>query len=301
MFLATLPYPHLDPVLLHLGPFAIRWYGLAYIAALLFAWWGVARAVKTPSLWKDPPFNGRTPATEDQIGDLVVWCTLGVILGGRLGWDLIYGVGLCSVSPDADFCRGLPYAFVTNPLKLIAAWEGGMSFHGGLLGVVVAVWLFCRKHKLGFLTIADLACAFAPLGLFFGRIANFVNDELWGRVTDVPWAMVFPHAGPLPRHPSQLYEAALEGLALFLILRFATHRAGWLARRGAVTGLFLVGYGLMRIALENVRMPDASLRNLPLGLTVGILLSVPMVLAGAWLLWRGLTAPPPAPQAHEPA
>jgi phosphatidylglycerol:prolipoprotein diacylglycerol transferase len=281
MFLATLPYPHLDPVLVHLGPFAIRWYGLAYIAALLFAWWGVARAVKTPSLWKDPPFNGRAPATEDQIGDLVVWCTLGVILGGRLGWDLIYGVGLCSVSPDADFCRGLPYAFVTNPLKLIAAWEGGMSFHGGLLGVVVAVWLFCRKHKLGFLTIADLACAFAPLGLFFGRIANFVNDELWGRVTDVPWAMVFPHAGPLPRHPSQLYEAALEGILLFIIVQVAFRIFRAQDRPGLISAIFFLGYGTFRFIGEFFREPDAPFLG---PISMGMALSIPVWL-GAGVLF----------------
>jgi phosphatidylglycerol:prolipoprotein diacylglycerol transferase len=280
MFLATLPYPHLDPVLVHLGPLSIKWYGLAYIAALLFAWWGVARAVKTPSLWTNPPFNGRAPATEDQIGDLVVWCALGVILGGRFGWDLIYGVGLCSVSPDADFCRGLPYAFVTNPLKLIAAWEGGMSFHGGLLGVVIAVWLFCRKHKLKMMPIADLACAFAPLGLFFGRIANFVNDELWGRVTDVPWAMVFPHAGPLPRHPSQLYEAALEGILLFVIVQVAFRIFRAQDRPGLISAIFFLGYGTFRFISEFFREPDAPFLG---PVSMGMALSIPVWLAAGVL------------------
>jgi phosphatidylglycerol:prolipoprotein diacylglycerol transferase len=281
MFLATLPYPHMDPVLVHLGPLSIKWYGLAYIAALLFAWWGIARAVKTPSLWTAPPFNGRAPATEDQIGDLVVWCTLGVILGGRFGWDLIYGVGLCSVSPDADFCRGLPYAFVTNPLKLIAAWEGGMSFHGGLLGVVVAVWLFCRKHKLKMMPIADLACAFAPLGLFFGRIANFVNDELWGRVTDVPWAMVFPHAGPFPRHPSQLYEAALEGILLFIIVQVAFRIFRAQDRPGLISAIFFLGYGTFRFISEFFREPDAPFLG---PISMGMALSIPVWL-GAGILF----------------
>jgi phosphatidylglycerol---prolipoprotein diacylglyceryl transferase len=280
MFLATLPYPHLDPVLVHLGPLSIKWYGIAYIAALLFAWWGVARAVKTPSLWTDRPFNGRAPATEDQIGDLVVWCTLGVILGGRLGWDLIYGVGLCSVSPDADFCRGLPYAFVTNPLKLIAAWEGGMSFHGGLLGVVVAVWLFCRKYKLKMMPIADLACAFAPLGLFFGRIANFVNGELWGRVTNVPWAMVFPHAGPLPRHPSQLYEAALEGILLFIIVQVAFRVFRAQDRPGLISAIFFLGYGTFRFISEFFREPDAPFLG---PVSMGMALSIPVWLAAGVL------------------
>ena len=211
----------MDPVLVQLGPFAIRWYALAYIARAAVRLVGGGTRHAQQIAVADPPFNGRPPATEEQIGDLVVWGTFGVILGGRLGWDLIYGVGLCSVSPDAEFCRGLPYAFVTNPLKLIAAWEGGMSFHGGLMGVVIAVWLFCRRHKLAFLSVADLVCAFAPMGLFLGRLANFVNGELWGRVTDVPWAMVFPRGGPLPRHPSQLYEAALEGILLFIIVQVA--------------------------------------------------------------------------------
>ena len=147
MRLATLPYPRLDPVLLSIGPLAIRWYALAYIAGLLLAWWGIVLALRQKRLWAAPPFNGKPPATEDQIGDLVVWATFGVILGGRLGWDLIYGTILCSVSPDADFCRGLPMAFVTDPIKLIAAWEGGMSFHGGLLGVALAVWLFCPQGE----------------------------------------------------------------------------------------------------------------------------------------------------------
>ena len=281
MFLATIPYPHMDPVLLQLGPFAIRWYALAYIGALLFAWWAVANAMRNKSLWRDPPFNGHPPATGEQIGDLVVWGTFGVILGGRLGWDLIYGVGLCSVSPDAEFCRGLPYAFVTNPLKLIAAWEGGMSFHGGLLGVVIAVWLFCRKNKLAFLPVADLVCAFAPVGLFLGRLANFVNGELWGRVTDVPWAMVFPRGGPLPRHPSQLYEAALEGILLFIIVQIALRVFRAQNRPGLISGLFFLGYGTFRFISEFFREPDAPFLG---PVSMGMALSIPVWLGAAILL-----------------
>src|SRR3954469_3084406 len=223
MVQALLPYPHIDPVLLHLGgPFEIRWYALAYIAGIVLAWWGIARALRNKNLWAYPPFQGRPPATEDEIGDLVVWATLGVILGGRLGWVLLYGTVLCSVTPDyAAFCDGLPMGFLTDPIRIIAAWEGGMSFHGGLLGTAVAVWLFCRRRKLSLLPVADLACAFAPIGLFFGRLANFINGELWGRAANVPWAMIFPRGGPIPRHPSQLYEAALEGLLLFLLLQLA--------------------------------------------------------------------------------
>ena len=294
MFLATIPYPHMDPVLVQLGPFAIRWYALAYIAALLFAWWTVARAMRNKSLWTDPPFNGRPPATDEQIGDLVVWGTFGVILGGRLGWDLIYGVGLCSVSPDATFCQGLPYAFVTNPLKLIAAWEGGMSFHGGLLGVVLAVWLFCRKHKLAFLSVADLVCAFAPMGLFFGRLANFVNGELWGRITDVPWAMIFPRGGPLPRHPSQLYQATFEGILLFSLVLVVWRFTDGRRRPGLITGTFCMGYAVARIVGEIFREPDSFLGFI-LGsdwLTMGMLLSLPVLAFGAWLVIRAYRNPP---------
>ena len=279
MKLALLPYPQLDPVLVHLGPLAIRWYALSYIGGLLLAWWGILLTLRRKALWAAPPFNGKPPATEDQIGDLVVWATFGVILGGRLGWDLIYGIILCSVSPDADFCRGLPMAFATDPLKIIAAWEGGMSFHGGLLGVIIAVWLFCRRQKLSLLSVADLCCAFAPVGLFFGRLANFVNGELWGRVTDVPWAMVFPRAGDLPRHPSQLYEAATEGILLFIILQiclmFGLHR-----RPGLLSAIFFLGYGTFRFICEFFREPDAPFLG---PVSMGMALSIPVWLTAAAL------------------
>jgi len=278
MKLAILPYPHLDPVLLHLGPLAIRWYALSYIVGLLLAWWGILLTLRRKALWAAPPFGGKPPATEDQIGDLVVWATFGVILGGRLGWDLIYGIILCSVSPDADFCRGMPMAFVTDPIKLIAAWEGGMSFHGGLFGVIIAVLLFARRQKLKFLTLADLCCAFAPVGLFFGRLANFVNGELWGRVANVPWAMIFPRAGELPRHPSQLYEAASEGVLLFIIMQICL----WLGlhrRPGLLTAVFFLGYGTFRFICEFFREPDAPFLG---PVSMGMALSIPIwVTAGA--------------------
>jgi phosphatidylglycerol:prolipoprotein diacylglycerol transferase len=287
MRLALLPYPKLDPVLVSLGPLAIRWYALAYIAGLLLAWWGIVLALRQKRLWAAPPFNGKPPATEDQIGDLVVWATFGVILGGRLGWDLIYGTILCSVSPDADFCRGLPMAFLTDPIKLIAAWEGGMSFHGGLLGVVLAVWLFCRRQKLHFLTIADLCCTFAPIGLFFGRIANFVNGELWGRVTDVPWAMIFPRSDGLPRHPSQLYEAATEGLLLFLILQICL-RLGLQRRPGLLSAVFFLGYGTLRFFCEFFREPDAPFLG---PVSMGMALSIPIWLGAGVLFALALRKP----------
>ena len=280
MMLAALPFPNFDPVLVQLGPFAIRWYALAYIGGLLLGWGGIILLLRRKLLWAAPPYNGNPPATEDQIGDLVVWMTFGVILGGRFGWDLIYGVVLCSVSPYADFCRGLPMEFVTNPVKLIAAWEGGMSFHGGLLGVIIAMAWFCRRQKLNFLSIADLVCLVAPIGLFFGRLANFVNGELWGRVTDAPWGMVFPRAGNLPRHHSQLYEAATEGVALFIILQICL-ALGLHRRPGLLAAIFMLGYGVFRFTSEFFREPDAPFLG---PVSMGMALSIPIWLAAGALL-----------------
>jgi phosphatidylglycerol:prolipoprotein diacylglycerol transferase len=292
----TLPAVHVGSVTL--GPFPIRWYAMAYIAGILAGWRYAVGLVRNKALW-----GVRTPvATALQIDDLILWVTMGVILGGRIGYILFY------MLPLADGRAAL----AADPVEIIRVWHGGMSFHGGAIGVALAILLFARAQKIPLFGLADIVAACAPLGLMFGRIANFINGELWGRVTTVPWGVVFcsPHiatdaagnciAGPLPRHPSQLYEATLEGLTLFLILRLATHRLGWLQKRGAVTGLFLVCYGVFRISLENVRMPDAGFQHLPLGLTMGMMLSTPMVLAGAWLIRRGLRSPGVA-QAHEPA
>ncbi|PXA86214.1 prolipoprotein diacylglyceryl transferase [Caulobacter sp. D4A] len=290
-------FPEFDPVLIHLGPLAIRWYALAYVAGILLGWQYAVRLVKTSRLW-----GGRTPtATPEQIDDLVLWITLGIILGGRLGYVLFYS----------------PSLIWTKPLEILQVWNGGMSFHGGFLGVCAAVILFARRNRIDLLKLGDLVAPVAPLGLLFGRLANFVNGELWGRVTDVPWGVVFCNAriraleggacvaGDLPRHPSQLYEAALEGLVLFVVLRLATHRFAFLQRRGGLVGLFMLCYGLFRASLENVRQPDAFMPNFPLGLTMGMLLSTPMLLIGAWLVWRALkepVAPPPQETiAEEPA
>jgi len=267
------PFPHFDPVLIHIGPLAIRWYALAYIAGILLGWWYCARLVKRTDLWAPaaPPISAR------QIDDLVLWITVGVIVGGRAGSVLFYG--------------GDTYA--KNPLDVFAIWKGGMSFHGGFLGVTIALVIYSLVNKIDMLRLADLVAPCVPFGLFFGRIANFINGELWGRPTTLPWGIIFPNApGDQPRHPSQLYEAALEGLLLFLILRLATHRLRWLRRQGAVTGLFVMVYGLFRILLENVRQPDQGLDNFPLGLTMGMILSTPMVIVGAWLIWRALRQPP---------
>jgi phosphatidylglycerol:prolipoprotein diacylglycerol transferase len=229
-----------------------------------------------------------------QIDDLVLWVTLGIILGGRIGYVLFY-----------DFKE-----MMADPVEMLKVWHGGMSFHGGFLGVASAIVIFSRLNKLNILRLADVVAPCAPIGLFFGRIANFINGELWGRPTNLPWGMVFCNAriaqangdscpaGLLTRHPSQLYEAALEGIVLFLVLLWATHKKRWLNREGAVVGLFLVGYGLARVALENVRQPDVQMPDFPLGLTMGMMLSIPMILLGAWLIWRALhRAPaPPAPE-----
>ena len=266
-----MPFPDFDPVLLQIGPFAIRWYALAYVAGILVGWRYVAGLIKNQALWGP---RG-APATIPQVDDLILWITLGIILGGRLGHVFFY----------------TPSLIFTDPLEVVKVWNGGMSFHGGALGVLIAVFIFTRVNPIDVLRIGDAITAAAPIGLFFGRIANFINGELWGRPTDVPWAFVFPHAGIMPRHPSQLYEAALEGLVLFLILRWATHGAKLLQRRGVVAGIFLLGYATFRTFIENFREPDNYLPNFPLGLTMGMMLSAPMFIGGAWLIWRGLREP----------
>ena len=291
MVQALLPFPNIDPVLLHIwGPLEIRWYALAYIAGIVLGWWGVVRVLRNKRLWAAPPFNGKPPATEDDIGDLVVWATFGVILGGRLGWVLIYGVILCSVTPQyAAFCDGLPMGFLTDPIRIIAAWEGGMSFHGGLLGVVLAVWLFCRRRKLKLLPVADLACAFAPIGLFFGRLANFINGELWGRASAAPWAMIFPRDPyHLPRHPSQLYEAALEGVLLFVIMQIALRIFRAHQRPGLLSAIFFLGYGTFRFICEFYREPDTQFIG---PVSMGMALSIPVWLGAGVLFWLAYRRP----------
>jgi phosphatidylglycerol:prolipoprotein diacylglycerol transferase len=306
MVLASLPFPDIDRVALHIwGPIAIRWYALAYIAGLLFGWWAAARMTRDGSLWRNSPFNGKPPITADQVGDLVAWATFGVILGGRIGWILFYGIALCSVSPESAFCLGsqgepgLPMGFLADPLRLITIWQGGMSFHGGLAGVAVALTLFCRRSKLELLKVSDILAVVAPIGLFFGRIANFVNGELWGKVTDVPWGMTFctPHileqygacaAGNLPRHPSQLYEAALEGLVLFVILQAGLRIFRLHEKPGLQTGIFFAGYGLFRFFIEFFREPDGPFLG---WFSMGMALSIPLWLAAAYFLWVSLLKP----------
>ncbi|MBI4183362.1 MAG: prolipoprotein diacylglyceryl transferase [Proteobacteria bacterium] len=255
----ALPFPAIDPVLVHLGPLAIRWYSLAYIVGLVAGW----RYVRRLASWEP---KAMAPAQAD---DFLVWATLGVILGGRFGYVLFYNPGF----------------YLANPGKALALWEGGMSFHGGLVGVIVALAAFARRHGLSFLAISDRVACATPIGLFLGRLANFINSELFGRVTDLPWAMVFPRGGPLPRHPSQIYEAALEGVVLFLLLLWLCRIERLRARTGTLSGAFLAAYGLLRFLVEFVREPDPQLGFLFAGATMGQVLSLPMLAVGLALIW----------------
>ena len=268
----TLQFPNFDPVALKLGPYLwIRWYGLSYVAGLLLGWWYIRRLVSNGALW-----GARKPMTLDQVDSMLLWVLGGVVIGGRLGSILLYDLA--------------PY--LRDPTEIFRTLNGGMSFHGGLVGVLIAMALFTRRQGLSFLVAGDLVAAAVPIGLFFGRIANFVNGELWGRVSDVPWAMVFPSrdAGLLPRHPSQLYEASLEGLALGLILWWLVTRRGALQREGLVGGAFLLGYGVFRAFCELFREGDSTWFFTSGFVTSGMLYCVPMVLAGLWLIWRARRA-----------
>ncbi|MEM8752341.1 MAG: prolipoprotein diacylglyceryl transferase [Pseudomonadota bacterium] len=282
-----IPYPAIDPALVTIELFGlslpIRWYALAYLAGLIGGLLLMRRLMSRPALWPgDAP-----PLTKDQVEALLTWMVLGVIVGGRLGFVVFYE----------------PAYYFANPAEIPQVWRGGMAFHGGFIGVAVALVLFCRTHKAPVLSAADGLAVVAPLGLLFGRIANFINAELWGRPTDVPWAMVFPGAGELPRHPSQLYEAALEGALLFALAWFLATRRGWLKRPGMLTGLFFVGYGAARAFVENFREADARFITAQnpeghvirltesLGLTMGQALSLPMVAIGlGFWLWSARRA-----------
>ena len=274
----SLPYPDIDPVALQLGPVPIRWYSLAYIGGLAAGWWYLTRLIKNGKIWT----RDGAPLTRPLLDDVIFWVAVGVMAGGRLGYVLFYEPSLLI----APWEKLGPVPF---PPALML-WKGGMSFHGGLLGVTLVGVLFARKYKLNPLALGDLFACATPIGLFFGRIANFINGELYGRPWDGPWSMVFP-TDPLglARHPSQLYEAVLEGVVLFIAIRIATHSFGLLKRPGATIGLFLAGYALSRIFVENFREPDAHMPDFPLGLTMGMMLSLPMLALGAWLIWRTRT------------
>jgi phosphatidylglycerol:prolipoprotein diacylglycerol transferase len=260
--IAVLLFPDFDPVALQLGPLAIRWYALAYIAGILLSWRLLRRLViRSPEV-----------ATTVQVDDFVSWATLGVVVGGRLGYCLFYQ----------------PSLYLADPIGILRVWTGGMSFHGGMLGVTIALLCFCRHHRISVLGFADRLAVCAPIGLGLGRVANFVNGELWGRPAPdwLPWAMVFPHGGQVPRHPSQIYQALMEGLLLFLVMFLLARREAIRARFGLLTGIFLIGYAVARITGECFREPDEFLGFLWFGATMGQLLSLPMLLAGLWLALR---------------
>ena len=256
----AIAFPNIDPVLISFGPLAIRWYSLAYMAGLLAGWWLLRRLVA-----RKPETAGR-----DAVDDFIVWATLGIIFGGRLGYVVFYNFSF----------------YLENPLSILTVWKGGMSFHGGLAGVIVATLVFCRKRGIDLWAFADRVAVVSPLGLLFGRLANFINGELFGRVSDVPWAIVFPHGGPAPRHPSQLYEAMLEGAVLFAVLWWLAGRENIRAQSGLLTGVFMIGYGLSRTVLEVFRQPDAHLGFLSFGSTMGQWLSVPLIVFGLCLMIR---------------
>ncbi|MDE2115465.1 MAG: prolipoprotein diacylglyceryl transferase [Hyphomicrobiales bacterium] len=266
MVFAEIAYPRFDPVAVHIGPLPIRWYALAYIVGLLLGWAYARWLVRQDRLW-----GAVARPSVLSLDDLLVYAAIGVVLGGRIGYILFYNL---------DF-------YLEHPLDMLKLWQGGMAFHGAALGATLGIIFFARRYKIGAWQVADICAAAVPIGVFLGRIANFIRPELWGRPTDVPWAIVFPGAGPFPRHPSQLYEAGLEGLVLFIVLSLAI-RAGALRRPGLVTGLFGIGYGAARIFSEFFREPDPQLGFLFGGATMGMLLSVPLILIGLTIIFQAL-------------
>ena len=285
---AMIPFPNISPELftISLGSFefALRWYALAYIVGIILAFQISLMALRRAHLWV------KAPMSDNQLEDLLFWVTIGIILGGRMGYVLFYQPGV----------------YLKDPLSIVRVWEGGMAFHGGVIGVVIAGWLYCRKHGLPKLSTSDLVVLGAPVGLLLGRLANFINAELWGRATDLPWGVAFPGAaaqdcgqltGLCARHPSQLYEALLEGAVLLAVLLWLGFRKGALKFPGRITGTFFAGYGLARFVVEFARQPDAqfisegnplglALHINGVGLTMGQILSLPMILFGLWMIQR---------------
>ena len=268
-----MPFPEIDPVALSIGPLVVRWYALSYLAGVALGILYGRTLLKHKSLWP----NNTPPLTPDQLVDFAMWAVIGAIVGGRTGYVLFYN----------------PSFFAANPLAIFQTWMGGMSFHGGLTGIILAMYFFARHKKASFLSALDLLGAVSPIGLMLGRMANFINGELYGRETDLPWGIIFPGGGDVPRHPSQLYEAALEGLVLFLILRFVTRIWRGLRRPGLVAGLFGTGYALSRLLVEQVRLPDVQIGYLlnTGWLTQGMILTLPVLMCGLALTVFSLRKP----------
>lgn len=263
MFAFSLIFPTIDPVALQLGPFAIRWYGISYVLGIFFGWRWILKTIKDTFIFKN--------FSEKDLESILTPVILGIILGGRLGYMLFY----------------IPFEWLDEPLRFFKIWEGGMSFHGGLLGCTAALWWTARKQSWPPLALFDLIACAAPLGLFFGRIANFINGELYGRITSAPWGIIFPGAGPLGRHPSQIYEAILEGLGLFLLINLSCRLSSFFQKRpGSLSGLFLIGYGMSRIFVEFFREPDAHIGYFLDIFTWGQFLSFPFLLIGFWMIFR---------------
>lgn len=260
---AALAFPNIDPVLLELGPLKVHWYGMAYVVGILSGWWYAGKLVSNNALW-----NGPAPITKEHLDDFLMWLVAGVILGGRLGYVLFYNLD----------------KYLAQPLDVFKVWDGGMSFHGGLTGVVIAMILFARSKNFSAFSLFDIIGPASCIAIFFGRCANFINQELFGKVTDAPWGVIFPIAQDgLPRHPSQLYEAALEGIILFIVLRILTHIFFKLKSPGFVAGAYVAGYAIARILVEFVRLPDQQIGYLFGGwLTMGMVLSIPIILIGLW-------------------
>ena len=270
--LALLTYPDINPVAIEFGPISVKWYGIAYAAGLILGWLYIRRLISTSGLWR----NGEAPLTLERVDDLLLFITAAVIVGGRLGQVLLY---------DPDY-------YFANPSEIVKVWKGGMSFHGALIASGILILVFGRVYKVSAKSVMDLCCAAVPIGIFFGRIANFINSEHWGRVTDAWVGMVFPNGGPEPRHPSQLYEAALEGIALFVIMRIATHSLLALKRPGLVTGIWLIWYAIARAMCEFFREPEPD-HILNIGpFTAGQVYCLPMLLLGLYMVWAARQAEP---------
>ena len=274
--LATMPFPNIDPIAISIGPIDIRWYGLGYVVSILLGWWYARRIASTPRLWAND-----TPAmTIIDLDDFLLWAAIGIVVGGRIGFILFYDLPL----------------YLANPSLIFEIWKGGMSFHGGIAGTTIAMILFAKKRGISVWSLFDVIATVCVIGLFLVRLANFINGELYGGLSDLPWAVVFPGQEPFARHPSQLYEAGLEGLLTGIVLAIMVFRLSALKRPGLVAGTFVSLYAMSRIAVEFVRLPDAQVGYLLGGwLTMGMVLSVPMLLLGLWAIWRANhIAPSPA-------